>query len=180
VAKYQWTTLVAIPDINNSPTQRSVVPPCKNTPVKGLEAVPGAVDPEQALCMTPPRPVLHCTSKDGTVKKKSCADEGPLTLERSKNLDEEISAQVNDLKRDPFERSVASADGTLLGYGGALAASSTAYIHDWNLLPTGQLLPLKELETYRTFPSLQVPASYDLDQMIEAMQSAKHISHAGE
>jgi hypothetical protein len=39
---------------------------------------------------------------------------------------------------------------------------------------------LKELETYREFPSLQMPASYNLDQVIEAMQSAKHISHAGE
>ncbi len=68
----------------------------------------------------------------------------------------------------------------LLGYGGALAAPSTAYIYDWNLLPIGQLLWLKELETYRTFPSLQMPASYNLDQVIEAMQSAKHISHAGE
>jgi len=67
-----------------------------------------------------------------------------------------------------------------LSYGGALAAPSTAYIYDWNLLPTGQLLWLKELETYREFPSLQMPASYNLDQVIEAMQSAKHISHAGE
>jgi arylsulfatase A-like enzyme len=87
---------------------------------------------------------------------------------------------VSNLKRDPFERSVASVDGTLLGYGGALAAPSTAYIYDWNLLPIGQLMWLKELETYRDFPSLQMPASYNLDQVIEAMQSAKHISHAGE
>ncbi len=87
--------------------------------------------------------------------------------------------QVNNLKRDPFERSVASAEGTLLGYGGALAAPSTAFIYDWNLLPIGQLLWLKELETYRTFPSLQVPASYNLDNIIHAMQDAKHISHQG-
>ena len=47
-------------------------------------------------------------------------------------------------------------------------------------MPIGQLLWLKELETYRTFPSLQIPASYDLDQIIEAMKAAKHISHMGE
>ncbi len=87
--------------------------------------------------------------------------------------------QVNNLKRDPFERSVATADGTLLGYGGALAAPSTAYIYDWNLLPIGQLLWLKELSTYKDFPSLQTPASYNLDQVIEAMKAARHISHAG-
>ncbi len=86
---------------------------------------------------------------------------------------------VNNLKRDPFERSVASVDGTLLGYGGALAAPSTAMIYDWNLLPIGQLLWLKELETYREFPSLQTPASYNLDNIIHAMQDASHISHQG-
>jgi arylsulfatase len=88
--------------------------------------------------------------------------------------------QVNNIKRDPFEQAVAEDQKTLLGYGGALAAPSTAYIYDWNLLPIGQLLWLKELETYKTFPSLQTPASYNLDQVIEAIQAAKHISHAGE
>ena len=88
--------------------------------------------------------------------------------------------QVNNIKRDPFEQAVAEDQKTLLGYGGALAAPSTAYIYDWNLLPIGQLLWLKELETYRSFPALQAPASYNLDQIIQAMQEARHISHAGD
>jgi len=405
---------VSFPDINKTPTDQTVVPPCKNTPVKGLKEVPGAVDPKTALCMIPPRPVIHCTSSDGTEKNQSCKDEGPLTLERSETVDEEISAQVidfldrndpektnkpffvwynparmhittmfsdkymdmlgtkggkdwginevgmkqmddnigyvfkkleemgeldntiivfttdngaetitypdggvtpfrggklttweggmrapmlirwpghvkagtnpdqifssldwvptfvdiaggpsgdglkkqveagkypgiikttldgydqraylegkadsardhffyytgaqpsavryknwkfyytmvssnaldsfndastyhwtqlNNLKRDPFERTVASAEGSLLAYGGALASPSTAFIYDWNMLPIGQLLWLKELETYREFPALQTPASYNLDNIIKSMQDTRHISHAGD
>jgi arylsulfatase len=94
---------VSFPDINRSPTVQAVVPPCKNEPVRGLSDPPGAVDPRTTLCMTPPRPVIHCTSSDGTEKNQSCKDEGPLTLERSKTVDEEISAKVIDFldRNDP-------------------------------------------------------------------------------
>ncbi len=51
----------------------------------------------------PPRPVLACTSSDGTAAKQTCKDEGPLTLERSKTVDEEISGKVIDFlgRNDP-------------------------------------------------------------------------------
>ena len=93
---------VSFPDINKTPTQQSIVPPCKNTPVRGLSDPPGAVDPKDALCMTPPRPVIACTS-DGTEATQTCKDEGPLTLERSKTVDEEISSKVVDFidRNDP-------------------------------------------------------------------------------
>ncbi|HNC52821.1 MAG TPA: hypothetical protein PLO14_11365 [Accumulibacter sp.] len=52
--------------------------------------------------------------------------------------------------------------------------------YDWNLLPIGQLLWLRELETFRQFPPLQAPASYNLDQIMTAMREAKNTSHAGE
>ena len=94
---------VSFPDINKSPTEQTVAPPCKNTPVPGLAEVPGAVDPKTAVCLTPPRPVIWCKSSDGSAKNQSCQDQGPLTLERSKGVDEEISAKVVDFldRNDP-------------------------------------------------------------------------------
>ncbi len=94
---------VSFPDINKSPTEQGIAPPCKNTPVKGLSDPPGSVDPRTAVCLTPPRPVIHCTSSDGTEKNQTCKDEGPLTLDRSRTIDEEISAKVIDFlgRNDP-------------------------------------------------------------------------------
>jgi arylsulfatase A-like enzyme len=405
---------VSFPDINTTPTDQAVVPPCKNTPVPGLSDPPGAIDPKDGLCMTPPRPVIWCTSSDGTEKNQACKDEGPLTLERSKTVDEEISAkvidfldrndpkktgkpfflyynparmhvttmlpdkyldmlgekggkdygineagmaqlddnigyvfkkledmgqldntiiifttdngaetitypdggvtpfrggklttweggvrlpllvrwpghvkagtvmngifsaldwvptlveiaggptgdglkkqiengtypgivkttldgvnqlaylegtsqesardylfyysgahpsavryknwkfyyamapdnaeggfmgvqtyhwtQVDNIRRDPFEENVLNNKSALM-VGGALGAPSTAYIYDWNLLPIGQSMWMKELETYKKFPPLQAPASYNLDQVIHQMKEAKTASHMGE
>ena len=94
---------VSFVDINKTPTEQGIAPPCKNTPIKGLSDVPGAIDPKDGTCLTPPRPVIACTSSDGTEANQTCKDEGPLTLERSKTVDEEISAKVIDFldRNDP-------------------------------------------------------------------------------
>jgi arylsulfatase len=94
---------VSFPDINSNPTTQGIAPPCKNTPIPGLAPVPGEVDPKTTTCLTPPRPVMWCKSSDGTSKNQSCKDEGPLTLERSETVDEEISAKVIDFldRNDP-------------------------------------------------------------------------------
>jgi arylsulfatase A-like enzyme len=94
---------VSFPDINKTPTQQTVAPPCKNTLIPGVPEVPGAVDPKTTVCLTPPRPMLACRSSDGTAANQMCKDEGPLTLERSKTVDEEISAKVVDFldRNDP-------------------------------------------------------------------------------
>jgi arylsulfatase len=104
---------VSFPDINVNPTRQGFAPPCKNTPVPGLPEVPGAVNPKGnasddgnatgTICLTPPRPVIWCRSSDGSSKNQTCKDEGPLTLERSKTIDEEISAKVIDFldRNDP-------------------------------------------------------------------------------
>jgi arylsulfatase len=94
---------VSFPDINSSTNVQAIAPPCKNTPIPGLPEVPGAVDPSTTTCLTPPRPVVWCHSSDGTEANQSCKDEGPLSLERSKTVDEEISAKVIDFldRNDP-------------------------------------------------------------------------------
>ena len=94
---------VSFPDLNKTPTVQGIAPPCMNTPIPGMTEVPGAVDPRKAICLTPPRPVMWCHSSDGTEKNQTCKDEGPLTLERSKTVDEEISSKVIDFldRNDP-------------------------------------------------------------------------------
>src|SRR6478752_135569 len=98
---------VSFADINKSPTEQNIAPPCKNTPIPGLSEVPGAVDPKtittQTTCLTPPRPVLLCKSSDGSSANQTCHDEGPLTLKRSETVDEEISSKVIDFldRNDP-------------------------------------------------------------------------------
>jgi arylsulfatase len=88
--------------------------------------------------------------------------------------------QVVNIKRDPFETSVGSQIKTLFGQGGALAGPVTAYIYDWNLLPMGQALWLKELQTYIDYPPMQDPASYNLDQVIQQVKSMKTNHRSGE
>jgi arylsulfatase len=94
---------VSFPDINKSPTDQAILPPCKTIPIPGVPNHPGEVDPKTGNCLTPPRPVLWMKSSDGTAKNQKGTDEGPLTLERSKTVDEEISAKVIDFldRNDP-------------------------------------------------------------------------------
>ena len=46
---------------------------------------------------------------------------------------------------------------TLMGMGGTIGSPSTAYVYDWNMLPIGQALWLKELETYSAVPAASGP-----------------------
>jgi arylsulfatase len=78
---------------------------------------------------------------------------------------------VQNIKRDPFEQAVGLNQKTAMSIGGALAAPSTAYIYDWNMLPIGQQLWLNELESYKKFPPLQAPATYNLEQVEEQLRA---------
>jgi hypothetical protein len=75
-------------------------------------------------------------------------------------------AQVQNIRRDPFEQAIGEVQKSVLSMGGTLASPSTAYIYNWNMLPVGQQLWLKELESYIEFPPLQDPETYNLVQVM--------------
>jgi hypothetical protein len=57
-----------------------------------------------------------------------------------------------------------------MSLGGTLASPSTAYIYNWNMLPVGQQLWLKELQSYVEFPPMQAAESYNLSQVMEQVK----------
>ena len=82
---------------------------------------------------------------------------------------------VQNIKRDPFEQARRRrSQKTALGLGGALGGPVTAFLYDWNMLPIGQLLWEKELMSYKTFPPLQAPETYNLDGILKAIQAANN------
>jgi len=85
----------------------------------------------------------------------------------------QFAAGVVNLKRDPFETGMGEWKKAGFWFSGALAGPVTAFIYDWNLLPIGQALWLRELESYRKFPPMQDPASYNLDQVMEQLRKAQ-------
>jgi arylsulfatase A-like enzyme len=87
---------------------------------------------------------------------------------------------VQNIKRDPFEQMITGTPDqkTVMAFGGALGAPSTAFWYDFDYLPVGQKLWLEHLETYNKFPPLQAPESYNLSQVLE--QVKKGGGHASE
>ncbi len=79
-------------------------------------------------------------------------------------------AQVQNIRRDVFEQAVGEDQKSVLSIGGAIASPSTAYLYNWNMLPIGQQLWLRELESFVEFPALQDPASYNLSQVLEQVK----------
>jgi arylsulfatase len=90
----------------------------------------------------------------------------------SPGVQTQFAAGMVNLKRDPFEMGMGEWKKSSFWFSGALAGPVTAYIYDWNLLPIGQALWLKELESYKEFPPLQDAASYNLDQVMEELKKA--------
>src|SRR5437763_1043153 len=267
---------VSFPDINKSPTEQTVGPPCATIPIPGVPNPPSGVDPNTGTCMRSPRPGLWMKSPDGPAGKLSTWESGmrapcvirwpgvikpgtifkemfssldwvPTFVEiaggpKGDELNKQIMAgkykgivktkldgfnqidyvtgkseksnreyffyyqgrqpsavryknwkfyytmmgstslaalnpattfhwtQLQNIMRDPFENNVGDEQKGALAAGGALAAPSTAYLYDWNLLPIGQLLWTKELMSYIDFPPLQLAASYNLEQVLDTVR----------
>ena len=71
---------------------------------------------------------------------------------------------IQNIKRDPFEQYVGyrrSKVGDELGRC-TWRHRAPPIIYDWNILPIGQLLWEKELMSYKTYPPLQAPETYNL------------------
>ena len=66
-----------------------------------------------------------------------------------------------------------------MAMGGALGAPATAFLYDWNMLPIGQQLWLKELESYEKYPPLQAPETYNLSGILEMVKRA-NANHPGD
>jgi arylsulfatase len=81
---------------------------------------------------------------------------------------------VQNIKRDPFEQAVGIDQKSAMSLGGALGAPATAFQYDWNMLPIGQQLWEQHLFTYRTFPPLQTPESYNLSQVLQEVKGSGH------
>jgi arylsulfatase len=79
---------------------------------------------------------------------------------------------ITNLKRDPFEQAVGLEQKTAMSIGGALGGPLTAFQYDWNMLPIGQQLWEKQLESYKQFPPLQAPETYNLIGILDAMKKA--------
>ena len=78
---------------------------------------------------------------------------------------------MGNVKRDPFEQTVSFGDSkSAMALGGALAAPSGAYLYDWNMLPIGQQLWYKELYSFKEFPPLQAPETYNLSGLLQQFE----------
>ena len=94
---------VSFPDINASPTKQGFAPPCKNTLIPGRSGSPRLGGPEDHDLSYAAAPRARVQVLRRLFQESDCKDEGPLTLERSKTVDEEISAKVIDFldRNDP-------------------------------------------------------------------------------
>ena len=80
---------------------------------------------------------------------------------------------VQNIKRDPFEQAVGQRSKDRHGPGRRARRPETAYLYDWNMLPIGQQLWVKELMSYEKFPPLQAPETYNLSGILKQIKKPR-------
>jgi hypothetical protein len=77
---------------------------------------------------------------------------------------------VQNIKRDPFEQYVGTSNKSAASAGGALGGPVTAFFYDFNILPFGQMLWYKHLLSFKEFPPLQAPETFNLEGIMKQVQ----------
>ena len=62
-----------------------------------------------------------------------------------------------------------------MNFGGGLVPT-TAFVYDFGILPTGQQLWLRHLLTFKAFPPLQAPETFNLEGVMKEVQGSGHAS----
>ena len=102
-----------------------------------------------------------------TMSQRGAGGLDPCRSSRSTSPWSRTSSAIRSSRRS------ASNQKTAMGLGGALGGPVTAFLYDWNMLPIGQQLWEKELMSYKEFPPLQAPETYNLDGILKAMQASR-------
>ena len=81
---------------------------------------------------------------------------------------------VANIKRDPFEQMVMQGSDTksLMNFGGGLIPS-TAFAYDFGILPIGQELWYQHLMTFKDYPPLQAPETFNLSMILKEVQAER-------
>ena len=95
---------VSFPDINSTPLVQGVAPPCKNEPIPGPRPrCPARWTGRRRSASRRHGRLSGASPQTARRRIRLCKDQGPLTLDRSRTVDEEISAKVIDFldRNDP-------------------------------------------------------------------------------
>ena len=79
--------------------------------------------------------------------------------------------QIQNIKRDPFERLPVHDQTTNFGMGGALPVPVTAYVYDWNMASARPVAVAQGTRVLWAYPAMQDPASYNLSQVMQRHQA---------
>ncbi len=103
---------VSFPDINKTPTEQAIAPPCKNTPVPGLAEVPGAVDQKTHAVHDAAAPgdrvhVLRRHREEPDVQGRGAADARAIEDRRTRRYQPRLStSSTATTRRRPTSRSL--------------------------------------------------------------------------